>query len=631
MINSSTNIIELIEEIDAPVLINYPKAKQIVSNSKLKNLFDNPENFGINFWNKEKFYDISNNLLSLQELPFIKAAIEEKSIPIFRLKYIDKNSSEKFFIVNSLFIPEKNSESYVISLFTDATKEIGIEQLLKESIGSIQAVLYSTSADGSEYYFITEAVRQLFGFTPEEIYENKFLILRTIAKEHFGAFKKFIEKLRTGESSIIEYKMKDRFGKEHWVKHSGIPILRGGNVIRIVGIILDITEEKITRLKLENSEEKFRMLIDTADDLIFILNGFGYFNMVNKNGANTLGYKPEEMIGKHFLDFIDKEDEQKIAEAFSRILTTQEKVVFEVAFVDRFDKSITFEIHSKPMIVDGEVSGMIGIGRNITNRKIDEQKIRDLNAKLIEANRIISIERERARQKISLLEELSKLKSEFISNISHELRTPLASVVGFAETIATDEDLPRETIKEFSEIILSEGRRLAKIINDVLDFSKLETGEEELKKEEFEIKKLMDETAAEFSEDIKKKEIVLSKEYPEKEVKIYADKKRIKQALSNLISNAIKYTPNGGRISLMISDYGKEAEITISDTGIGIPEKEIPKLFQKFSKIYRPNAPVSGAGMGLVIVKQIVDMHKGIIRVKSEENKGTTFIIRLPK
>ncbi|MDH7604929.1 MAG: PAS domain-containing sensor histidine kinase, partial [Melioribacter sp.] len=605
--------------------------KQIVSNSKLKNLFDNPENFNIDFWDKEKFYDTNNNLLSTQELPFIKAAKEEKSIPFFRLKYIDKNLSEKFFIVNSLFIPEKNDESYVISLFTDATKEIGIEQLLKESIGSIQAVLYSTSADGSEYYFITEAVRQLFGFTPEEIYENKFLILRTIAKEHFGTFKKFIEKLRAGEPSIVEYKMKDRFGKEHWVKHSGVPILRGGKVIRIVGIILDTTEEKITRLKLENSEEKFRMLIDTADDLIFILNGFGYFNMVNKNGANTLGYKPEEMIGKHFLDFIDKEDEPKIAEAFSKILTTQEKVVFEAPFVDRFDKRITFEVHSKPMIVDGEVSGMIGIGRNITNRKIDEQKIRDLNAKLIEANRIISIERERARQKISLLEELSKLKSEFISNISHELRTPLASVVGFAETIATDEDLPRETIKEFSEIILSEGRRLAKIINDVLDFSKLESGEEELKKEEFEIKKLVDETAAEFSEDIKKKEIVLSKEYPEKEIKIYADKKRIKQALSNLISNAIKYTPNGGRISLMINDYDKEMEFTISDTGIGIPEKEIPKLFQKFSKIYRPNAPVSGAGMGLAVVKQIVDLHKGIIRVKSEENKGTTFIIRLPK
>ncbi|MEG8946741.1 PAS domain-containing sensor histidine kinase [Rosettibacter firmus] len=630
MPNKNINIIESLNNIDTPVLINFIDKHQI-ANDKLKNLFEISYDPNNDFWNTIKFYDVQNNLLTLEELPFIKAAKEKRSIPFFRLKYLDKNSSEKYLIVNSIFIQDKSEESFVISLFSDVTKEIGIEQILKESLGSIQAVLYSTNADGSEYYFISDAVRQLFGFTPEEIYNNKFLILRTIEKEHFKNFREFIDKLRTGEASVVEYKMKDRFGKEHWVRHTGIPIIRNEKVIRVVGIILDITEEKITRLRLENSEEKFRMLIDTADDLIFILNGFGYFNMVNKNGANALGYRPEEMIGKHFLDFVDKEDESKIAEAFSKILTTQEKVIFEVSFIDRFEKSITFEIHAKPMIIDGEVAGMISIGRNITNRKLYEQKIKELNAKLIEANRIISIERERARQKITLLEELNKLKSEFVSNISHELRTPLASVVGFAETIATDSDLPKETIKEFSEIILSEGRRLAKIINDVLDFSRLETGQEELKKEEFEIQKLIDEVESDFKNEINQKELVLSKEYPQKEVKIYADRKRLKQALDNLVSNAIKYTPKGGRINLMVNDFEKEIEITVSDTGIGIPEKELPKLFQKFSKIYRPNAPVSGAGMGLAVVKQIIDLHKGVIRVKSEENKGTTFIIRLPK
>lgn len=630
MPNKNINIIESLNNIDTPVLINFIDKHQI-ANDKLKNLFEISYDPNNDFWNTIKFYDVQNNLLTLEELPFIKAAKEKRSIPFSILKYLDKNSSEKYLIVNSIFIQDKSEESFVISLFSDVTKEIGIEQILKESLGSIQAVLYSTNADGSEYYFISDAVRQLFGFTPEEIYNNKFLILRTIEKEHFKNFREFIDKLRTGEASVVEYKMKDRFGKEHWVRHTGIPIIRNEKVIRVVGIILDITEEKITRLRLENSEEKFRMLIDTADDLIFILNGFGYFNMVNKNGANALGYRPEEMIGKHFLDFVDKEDESKIAEAFSKILTTQEKVIFEVSFIDRFEKSITFEIHAKPMIVDGEVAGMISIGRNITNRKLYEQKIKELNAKLIEANRIISIERERARQKITLLEELNKLKSEFVSNISHELRTPLASVVGFAETIATDSDLPKETIKEFSEIILSEGRRLAKIINDVLDFSRLETGQEELKKEEFEIQKLIDEVESDFKNEINQKELVLSKEYPQKEVKIYADRKRLKQALDNLVSNAIKYTPKGGRINLMVNDFEKEIEIIVSDTGIGIPEKELPKLFQKFSKIYRPNAPVSGAGMGLAVVKQIIDLHKGVIRVKSEENKGTTFIIRLPK
>lgn len=648
-----------LDKIEIPILVNNLKEKTITANSRLKNLFlkssalsmsavglvkdkgqlkEDSHELDYNFWNSNKFYDDKNNVLSFQELPFIKSANEKRSIPNFKLKFITPDLKTKYFIINSFYVTEQNNNEYIISIFTDITKEIepdinqaNIEQILKEAISSIQIVLYSTNADGSEYYFISDAVRQLFGFTPEEIYKNKFLILRTIAKEHFKNFRDFIERLRTGEASVVEYKMKDRFGKEHWVKHSGVPIIRDSKIIRIVGIITDITEEKITYLRLENSEEKFRMLIDTADDLIFILNGFGYFSMVNKNGANVLGYRPEEMIGKHFLEFIDKEDEPKVADAFSKILNTQDKVVFEAVFLDRFDKGITFEIHAKPMILDGEVYGMISIGRNITNKKLDEQKIRELNSKLIEANRIISIERERARQKINLLEELSKLKSDFISNISHELRTPLASIVGFAETIATDTDLPKETIKEFSEIILNEGRRLAKLINDVLDFSKLESGEEELKKEEIGILKLVDEAADEFQEEINQKQLILTKNYPKEEIKIYADKKRLKQAISNLISNAIKYTPSGGRITLIVDDYDREIEITVSDTGIGIPEKEIPKLFQKFSKIYRPGAPVAGAGFGLAAVKQIVNLHKGIIRVKSEENKGTTFIIRLPK
>ncbi|MEW6509161.1 MAG: PAS domain-containing sensor histidine kinase [Bacteroidota bacterium] len=506
-----------------------------------------------------------------------------------------------------------------------------IERFYQEALATIPTVIFSTNADGTEYNFITDSVRNLFGYSPQEIYDNKLLILRSIDGGHFHKFRGFAEKLRSGEVSTVEYRMKDRFGKDHWVRHSGIPIIRDNKVLRVVGMINEISEEKITQLKLQSSEEKFRMLIDTADDLIFILNGFGYFNLVNKNGASALGYVPEEMIGKHFLEFVDKEDEPKIAEAFARILSSSEVATFEMVFLDRFDKGVTFEVHAKPMISDGEVSGMISIGRNISNRKIDEQNIRDLNAKLVEANRIISIERERARHKINVLEELNKLKSEFISNISHELRTPLASIVGFAETILSDPDLPKETRKEFNEIILSEGKRLAKLINDVLDFSKLESGEEELKKESVNLNSALYEVLDLFAKQIEEKELHLSKELPENEITIMADRVRILQVFFNLISNSVKFTNRGGRIYIILVDHGKEIEFTITDTGIGIPAKDIPKLFQKFSKIQRPGAPLMGAGFGLVTVKQIVELHKGVIRVKSEENKGSTFIVRLPK
>jgi PAS domain S-box-containing protein len=506
-----------------------------------------------------------------------------------------------------------------------------LEQSFKETLGTIQTVLYSTNTNESGYIFITDAVRNLFGYSPEEIYQNKFHILKSIYPDDFIRFKEFVANVNNGESSVIEYRMIDRFGKEHWVRHSGIPIIKNDVVVRVVGEIHDITDEKKTQLKLERSEEKFRALVDAADDFIFMLDGFGYFSIVNKNGASALGYSPEEMIGKHFLEFVSQEEGAKIASAFSTILSSSGVTTFEVSFLDRFEKEIIFEINAKSMITDGQISGMLSIGRNISSRKADEQKIKDLNSKLIEANRIISIERERARHKITVLEELNKLKSEFISNVSHELRTPLASIVGFAETILSDTDLPEETIREFVDIILTEGQRLAKLINDLLDFSKLDSGEEELHKSPANIAEVLDAVVRTFEKAVAEKNLVISKEYPQNAILTNIDKERISKAFSNLLANAVKFTASGGRINLILQDYGKEIEFAISDTGIGIPEKELPNLFQKFSKVQRPGQQIGGTGFGLVTVKQIVDLHKGFIKVKSETNKGTTFIIRLPK
>lgn len=383
--------------------------------------------------------------------------------------------------------------------------------------------------------------------------------------------------------------------------------------------------------EVEKSEEKFRMLVDTANDLIFILNGFGYFSMVNKNGALALGYTPSEMVGKHFLEYIEQDDAAKIAEAFQKIINSDDVTIFDANFITKLSTRVTFEIHAKPLKTDGEITGMISIGRDVSTRIKDESKQKELNQKLIEANRIISIERERAKNKITVLEELNKLKGEFISNVSHELRTPLASIVGFAETILSDQDIPKETIIDFTGIILTEGKRLAKLINEVLDFSKLESGDEELKYVTFNIVELLESIEQSFDAQIKEKKITVSTDYPPEGINLKADKERITKALSNILANAIKFNTNEGRITIIVQDIQNELEISISDTGIGIPPKDLPNLFQKFGKINRPGTQIPGAGFGLVTVKQIIDMHKGLIKVASELNKGTTIIIRLPK
>jgi two-component system, sporulation sensor kinase E len=619
--------------LSAPILITTSDFSMVQANDELAKLFESTvNNITRRFFDSGKFFDSANKKMSLKDFPFAQALATGKSVTDFQIKYVFDKDRTSWFRVNSFFLDSAKSKSKTVSsIFTDITRDADVNNIFHETVSSINTVLYSTNSTGTEYNFITEAVRSLFGFSPEEIYENKTKILRLIYPEYFVEFRKFILKVRKGEEAAIEYKMQDRFGKEHWVRHTGVPIFKNAEVYRVVGVIQDITDEKLVQLKLTRSEEQFRMLIDTADDLIFILNGFGYFSMVNKNGASALGYMPDEIIGRHFLEFIDKEDEAKVAEAFTKILSSSGITIFEAYFLDRFDKSVLFEIHAKPLLTDGEISGMLSIGRNITGRKKDEQKIKDLNAKLIEANRIISIERERARNKITVLEELNKLKSEFISNVSHELRTPLASIVGFAETIYSDQDLGKETLKEFSNIILNEGKRLGKLINDLLDFSKLEAGEEEIHKQPYDIIDILDKVSLSFEDQMKEKNITLTKEYPQKEQIVNVDRERIKKVFANILSNAIKFTTADGRISILVQEFGKEIEVDITDTGVGIPEKEMSNLFQKFGKVNRPGTQITGAGFGLVSAKQIIDLHRGFIKVRSEENKGTTFIIRLPK
>ncbi len=377
--------------------------------------------------------------------------------------------------------------------------------------------------------------------------------------------------------------------------------------------------------------KEFLLLAELSKDVVFMLNGEGFFTFFNENGARQLDYFSDELIGKHFFDLISEKDKLTVSEAFNKILTEKTESDFQTEVISKFGNNLIFNIRTLPVENDGRVEGLIAIAYDVTNLGKEERKLKELNAKLIEANRIISIERDRAKQKISVLEELNSLKSDFISNMSHELRTPLASIVGFSETIDTDTELTADKIKEFNKIILDESKRLAKLIDDILDFSKLEREKEPLNKAEFDLILLLKTISKEFRDAAASKNISFSLEIPEAEIKIFADKERITKVVKNLLSNAVKFTESGGRVTLIVQDFLKETEIIISDTGIGIPQEEIPFIFEKFRKLETRGKSTKSTGLGLVTVKKIIDLHKGLIRVKSEVNKGTTFIIRLPK
>jgi len=191
--------------------------------------------------------------------------------------------------------------------------------------------------------------------------------------------------------------------------------------------------------------------------------------------------------------------------------------------------------------------------------------------------------------------------------------------------------MPEEMRTEFDQIILQEGKRLAKLINDILELSRYEQGKIELSKTDFDISELLKTVVEEITPVIENKGLVLTCNLPKEPASLIADKEKTRLILYGILNNAIKYTQPEGRISCMIKNFREEIEVIISDTGAGISEKEFPYIFHKFYHSSKGSKEFIENDMDLVFMKQIIDLHRGVIRIQSEPGKGTTVLIKLPK
>ncbi len=242
---------------------------------------------------------------------------------------------------------------------------------------------------------------------------------------------------------------------------------------------------------------------------------------------------------------------------------------------------------------------------------------------------------ERTRELSKVLEEVKKIsqrKNDFISNVSHELRTPLTSIKGYASILLSGKlgTLPEEVHKRL-EKINKHSDELVLFVNDLLDLSRIESGKVDLKLAPLNLKTVAEEVADLLAVQFKEKQIEFSCESPEDIPEILADYSQIKRVFINLINNSIKYTPRG-KISIRLNKLNNEIQIDVQDTGCGIPETAIDKLFTEFYRVDSVmNQEIKGTGLGLALVKNIVSAHKGKIWVKSKIGQGTTFSFTLPQ
>lgn len=232
---------------------------------------------------------------------------------------------------------------------------------------------------------------------------------------------------------------------------------------------------------------------------------------------------------------------------------------------------------------------------------------------------------------ITAIKKLENMRKDFVANVSHELKTPVTSLIGFTETLLDGAREDKELEKQFLQIMLHEGQRLQSLIMDLLELSKIEREHFAIQWAQVSLGDLLDNVLLIFKEKADAKNIKLVRIPGDKGV-VAGDSFRIRQIMINLITNAIAYTPKNGTVTLSIQENQQEAELVVSDTGMGIEKDQIPRIFERFYRVDKARSrDFGGTGLGLAIVKHLVEAHGGNIHVKSEPGKGSTFTITFKK
>lgn len=232
---------------------------------------------------------------------------------------------------------------------------------------------------------------------------------------------------------------------------------------------------------------------------------------------------------------------------------------------------------------------------------------------------------------ITEIRRLEKMRSDFVANVSHELRTPITSIKGFTETLLEGAMQDEETCRNFLQIISDESERLYRMIRDILDLSKIEQKRIPLQVSRIHLQDMISSAVAIMNDQAQRKELTITLPFPQPEIYLMTDRDCLQQIILNLLTNAIAYTPEGGAITIRTEKEDQIVKIQVIDTGIGIPEKDLTRIFERFYRVDKARSRDSGGtGLGLAIVKHLVDNLHGHIRVDSIEGKGTTFTVTIP-
>jgi PAS domain S-box-containing protein len=380
-----------------------------------------------------------------------------------------------------------------------------------------------------------------------------------------------------------------------------------------------LRQQREGEIVLRESREQFRDYAEVASDWYWSTDGNLKFTYVSEQVRAATGLDPDAMIGRSQTEMLNlhSENREEAVAAARHVADIKAHRAFKNFirhYVDGDGRSQWWSISGKPVFDgNGVFSGYRGSGRNVTSA--------------IEAQEALRSSKEDA-------ELANRAKSEFIANMSHELRTPLNAVIGFSGLLQQEPfgTLGHDKYREYIKDIRDSGEHLLSLINDILDLSKVESGNAELYEEELDFPRLVESILSIMRHNADQNDISVSVELPENLPRIMADERKIKQVLMNIFGNAVKFTLPGGSVTVAAEASSRTGFVfQVRDTGIGMRPEDVPTAFAKFRQIDSDlNREYEGTGLGLPLARGLTELHGGTISLESRLGHGTVVTVRLP-
>lgn len=470
---------------------------------------------------------------------------------------------------------------------------------------------------------------RLIGATP---YEHFSPPLQPDGRPSREAAKEKIAAALNGDHQLFEWRHQRLDGTLFDAQVSLTPLNLGDRVL-LLAIVRDVTAQKQMAEALRASEQKYRELVQNANSIILRWDREGKITFINEYGQDFFGYPEAELIGRHVVGTIVPEREstgRDLRSLMDQICADPQAFEHNVNENMRRDGSRVWIAWYNKAILDeeGGLREIFSVGIDITQRKQAEEELQHYREHLEELVRERTRELEEANRR---LQEADRLKSIFLASMSHELRTPLNSIIGFTGIILQGMagEINEEQKRQLT-MVKQSANHLLDLINDLLDISKIEAGKVELAPEDFRLEELVREVVGSFTPAIGEKDLQLVTDAPEG-IALFTDRRRLKQVLVNLVGNAVKYTDRGKIKVTARSIGGERVEISVTDTGRGIKEEDMGRLFEPFQQLDTSlTKKHEGTGLGLYLCKKVTRLLGGEVSAASEYGKGSTFTITIP-